>query len=160
MLGIGDHAKDFALLDQDGELVRFADLRGKWLVLWWFPLASSETCSIEGRGFTKLAGDFVELGAEVLGLSFDSTANNAAFAACEGFGFRLLSDVSTKVGQSYGAKRGAGEAFGSQPRRITYLVDPEGVIRRSYHVTSVEDHAQRVLADLRSEMEADEANLH
>jgi peroxiredoxin len=93
-------------------------------------------------------------------LSFDSNANNATFAACEGFGFRLLSDVSTKVGEAYGAKRGAAEAFASQPRRITYLVDPEGAIRRSYRVTSVEDHPRQVLADLRSEMAANRANLH
>jgi peroxiredoxin Q/BCP len=52
MLSIGDQAPEFALSDQDGDLVRLADLRGRWVVLWWFPLASSETCSIEGRGFT------------------------------------------------------------------------------------------------------------
>ena len=159
MLRIGEEASDFVLPDQTGHLVKLADMRGKWVVLWWFPLAGSDTCSIEGRGFAAVERDFAELGVEVIGLSFDSPVNNAAFAACEGIGFRLLSDVSTKVGQAYGAKRGAAEKFSSQPRRITYLVDPDGVIRRSYHVDSVEDHARQVLTDLRSEMAIAEVNV-
>jgi thioredoxin-dependent peroxiredoxin len=84
----------------------------------------------------------------VLGASFDTVEENRAFAETENFGFRLLSDVDRTVGHAYGAARGDDDPLASLPKRVSYLIDPEGVIRRSYTVGDTAGHAAEVLADL------------
>lgn len=84
----------------------------------------------------------------VLGASFDTPEENKAFAEKEGFGFRLLSDTDRAVGTAYQAARGPDEKYPEFAKRISYLIDPDGVIRRSYEVTDPGGHADVVLADL------------
>jgi peroxiredoxin Q/BCP len=84
----------------------------------------------------------------VLGASFDTPAENRAFAEAQDFPFRLLSDVDRSVGARYEVLRPAGHQYGEFPERISYLIDPEGVIRRSYAVSDVAGHAAAVLRDL------------
>jgi len=84
----------------------------------------------------------------VFGASFDTPADNKAFAEAQRFGFHLLSDVDKQVGTAYRAVRGPDEKFPDFPLRISYLIDPEGVIRRAYTVTDTAGHAGEVLDDL------------
>jgi peroxiredoxin Q/BCP len=84
----------------------------------------------------------------VLGASFDTPADNKTFADAQSFGFHLLSDVDRKVGTAYEALRGADEQFPDFPKRVSYLIDPDGVILRNYTVTDTAGHADVVLADL------------
>jgi thioredoxin-dependent peroxiredoxin len=84
----------------------------------------------------------------VLGASFDTVEDNRAFAETEHFGFRLLSDVDRKVGRAYEANRPDADPLASLPLRVSYLIDPAGVIRRSYTVSDTAGHAAEVLADL------------
>jgi peroxiredoxin Q/BCP len=84
----------------------------------------------------------------VLGASFDTPADNKTFADAQRFGFHLLSDVDRTVGTAYGAARGPDEQYPDFPRRISYLIDQEGIIRRAYTVTDTAGHASDVLADL------------
>ena len=84
----------------------------------------------------------------MLGASFDTVEDNRAFAEAEGFGYRLLSDVDREVGKAYDAARPDDDPLASLPLRVSYLIDPEGVIRRAYHVTDTAGHAAEVLADL------------
>ena len=86
----------------------------------------------------------------MLGASFDTVEENRAFAEAESFGFRLLSDVDRTVGRAYEAARSDDDPLASLPKRISYLVDPDGVIRRAYNVTDTAGHAAEVLADLQS----------
>lgn len=86
----------------------------------------------------------------VLGASFDTPAENRAFAEAENFGFRLLCDVERHVGRAYEAARPEGHPAEALPLRISYLIDPEGVIRKSYDVTDVAAHAGEVLEDQRT----------
>jgi peroxiredoxin len=85
----------------------------------------------------------------VLGASFDQPQDNLAFAEAEGFGFRLLSDVDRSVGRAYDAARPDDDPFVSLPLRVSYLIDPDGTVRKSYDVTDTAGHAAQVLADLR-----------
>jgi peroxiredoxin Q/BCP len=85
----------------------------------------------------------------VLGASFDPPAANKAFAEAEGFGYRLLSDGDRTVGASYEVTRGADEQYADFARRVAYLIDPDGVIRKAYEVSDVEGFAATVLEDLR-----------
>ena len=84
----------------------------------------------------------------MLGASFDTQAENKAFADEEQFGFRLLSDADRAVGKAYGAARADDHDAAAFPRRLSFLIDPEGVIRRVYRVADVAAHADEVLADL------------
>ena len=84
----------------------------------------------------------------LLGASFDTPAENLAFAEAQGFEYLLLSDTDHRVGIEYGVVRGAGDQYALFPRRYSYLIDPTGIIRRSYVVADVAAHASSVLADL------------
>ncbi len=84
----------------------------------------------------------------MLGASFDTVEANHAFATAQHFPFRLLSDVDRAVGKRYQAVRPSGHQYADYPERISYLIDPDGVIRRSYAVHDVAGHAAAVIADL------------
>jgi peroxiredoxin Q/BCP len=84
----------------------------------------------------------------VLGASFDPPEANRAFAEKNDFPFRLLSDVDKTVGQAYEVKRAPEEADPLRPKRRTYLIDPDGVIRKAYRVKDVTTHPDEVLRDL------------
>lgn len=84
----------------------------------------------------------------MLGASFDTIEDNKTFADAQSFGFRLLADTDRSVGTAYDVLRPADDPYPDFPRRISYLIDPDGVIRRSYEVADVAAHADDVLADL------------
>jgi peroxiredoxin Q/BCP len=85
-----------------------------------------------------------------VGVSFDRSQDNLAFAQKHGFPFRLLSDQDRTVGERYQTKRAPGEQNPQYAKRRTYLIDPEGMIVKSYRVTDIPAHADQVLADLRA----------
>lgn len=84
----------------------------------------------------------------MLGASFDTSAENKAFADAERFGFQLLSDVDRAVGSSYEVARAPGAEHADFAMRIAYLIDPGGTVRRAYEVTDVGGFAAQVLDDL------------
>jgi peroxiredoxin Q/BCP len=84
----------------------------------------------------------------ILGASFDTVEDNRAFAEAQQFGYRLLSDTSREVGEAYGVKKSADEQWADFPKRITYLIDRDGLVRRIYLVTDVATNADEVLADI------------
>jgi thioredoxin-dependent peroxiredoxin len=94
------------------------------------------------------AEQFREAGCVILGASFDTPEENRAFAADQGFGFRLLSDVDRSVGDAYGVARSVDDQYATFPRRVSFLIDPEGIVQRRYTVADVSSHAEEVLADL------------
>ena len=152
MLSDGTPAPDFELPDHTGRTVRLSDFRGRWVAMWWYPKASSGTCSVQGKGFCSTEPQFAELDAQVIGLSFDPPDENREFAETQGFGFPLLSDVDATVGARYQVTREPDEKFADKPRRISYVIDPDGVIARSYLVENdeAETDARRLLADIRA----------
>ena len=94
------------------------------------------------------ADAFAAADAVVLGASFDTPEENKAFADAEGFGFRLLSDVDRSVGTLYEVARAPDHDFAALPRRMSYLIGPDGVIAQAYAVKDVAAHAAEVLADI------------
>jgi peroxiredoxin Q/BCP len=83
----------------------------------------------------------------VLGASFDTPEENRAFADAQQFGFRLLSDVDRHVGSAYEVVRPPDAQYAEFPLRIAYLIDPQGVVRKSYEVKDTAGFAAEVLAD-------------
>jgi peroxiredoxin Q/BCP len=84
----------------------------------------------------------------VLGASFDTPEENKVFADAQAFGFPLLSDADRTVGRAYEVLRPAGDRYAGFPERLSFLIDPDGVIRRVYRVADVSAHADEVLADV------------
>lgn len=84
----------------------------------------------------------------ILGASFDTPAENRAFAEKQEFPFRLLSDADHTVAAAYGVARDRADKFAAFPRRHSFLIDPHGLIHRSYDVTDVAEHPDEVIADV------------
>ena len=103
---------------------------------------------MEGQALRDSADRFAELGAVILGASFDTVEENRAFAEAQDFPFALLSDADHSVGAAYEVLRSPNERYVDYPRRLSYLIDPDGVIRRAYDVAAVASHATAVLHDL------------
>lgn len=145
----GDPAPAFSLPAQDGRTHALADYAGRWLVLWWYPKAGSEKCSIQGRELAPRMDDFAAEGAAIVGVSFNDGEENKDFAACENISFPLLSDVDRAVGKAYGVDRPADDPFPDSARRVTFVIDPAGVIAGRFQVTDVMTHAEDALTELR-----------
>jgi len=148
MLDPGTRVPDFTLPDQDGQLFTSAALAGHWTLLWWYPKAASPACTIEGQELRDSADDFRESGCHIVGMSFDPPEENKAWAEAQSFGFRLLSDVDHRVGRLFGVEREPDDQYSDFPLRVSYLVDPDGIIRKTYAVSGVEEHAVSVLSTL------------
>lgn len=103
---------------------------------------------MEGQALRDRAEQFEELGVTILGASYDTPAENLAFAQAQQFPFRLLSDTDHTVAAAYEVTRNAGDKFAEFPRRYSYLIDPDGVIARAYDVTDVARHADQVITDV------------
>ena len=94
------------------------------------------------------ADEFAAADVVVLGASFDTPEENKAFADAEAFGFRLLSDADRSVGTAYEVARPPDHDYAALPRRISYLIGPDGVIAQAYPVKDAAAHADEVLADI------------
>jgi thioredoxin-dependent peroxiredoxin len=129
-------------------LVSLESLRGGWALLWWYPKAGTPGCTVEGRELSSRIEDFTKAGCSVIGMSFDTVSENKAWAENQGFGFRLLSDVDHAVGRSYEVEREPDDQYAAFPLRVSYLVDPDGIIRKTFAVSGVADHASSVLETL------------
>ncbi len=103
---------------------------------------------IEAQGLRDRARKIAAAGAEIVGASFDTPEENAAFADSEGLLFPLVSDVDHSVGEQYQVTREPSDPWFSVPRRITYLIDPEGTIAKAYNVKDIHAHLDEVVEDL------------
>ena len=146
MIETGKPAPDFTLPDQDGEPVRLVDLRGRWVVLYFYPKDDTPGCTIEACDFTAGIESFEGLEAVVLGCSPDSPESHRDFIAKHDLEVRLLSDPGHGVIESYGAW---GEiTFYGKTRegvvRSTVLIDPEGRVAHHWPKVRVQGHADEV----------------
>lgn len=88
------------------------------------------------------------MNANVVGMSFDTPEENKFFADAYQFTFPILSDAERKVGEAYGTKRPDDHEWAIAPRRLSFLIDPEGKIFKTYKVQDLAGHADEVLQDL------------
>lgn len=151
MLGIGQTAPDFTLpAFPDGPFTLSAQ-RPAPVVLFFYGKDGTPTCTAEAMGFAALLPDFAALGARVIGISKDSLAAHARFAARSGIGFALGSDQGGHVMEDWDA-HGEKLFFGKRVQgvlRKTYLIDWAGTISAAWAVERVKGHAAEVLAALR-----------
>lgn len=136
---------DWELVDQGGQKVSSKDLAGKTYLLWFYPKAMTSGCTREGCELRDRYEEFRKLGVEILGVSFDSPADNARFAAEQRFPFRLLSDTGRQLAVQVGA---ADSPDAGHPKRMSFLVGTDGRVLKVYAKVDPATHAQEVLKDL------------
>ncbi|OCQ90542.1 peroxiredoxin [Nostoc sp. MBR 210] len=123
---VGDIAPDFTLPAQNGATVSLNDFRGqKAVVLYFYPKDDTPGCTAESCAFRDQYEVFKDAGAEVIGVSGDSSESHQKFAAKYNLPFILLSDKGDQVRKQYGATA----AFGLFPGRVTYVIDQQGVVQ-------------------------------
>lgn len=149
---VGDKAPGFTLPGQDGKPRSLADYQGKWLLLYFYPKDDTPGCTIEACALRDQFRDFSKIGAVVVGVSTDTVASHKKFAAGYDLPFTLLADVTKEVVGAYGVfgeKKFMGRTY-MGTTRTSFLIDPEGIVRRVYEKVKPEAHAAEVIADLRA----------
>jgi peroxiredoxin Q/BCP len=144
----GQAAPDFSLPAHDGTIVSLKDLRGRKALLWFFPEADTPGCTVEGLGFRDHREYFEDGNIVVLGVSFNTPEENAAFAKKHGFNFPLLSDTGRAAALAYGACEDSKARYAE---RVSFLIDESGRIARVYDSVNPRDHAAQILAGLLDE---------
>ena len=147
-LDVGDKAPAFSMIRDGGGTVSLADLKGKTVVLYFYPQDDTPGCTTEAIDFTALKADFAKAGAEVIGVSRDSVAKHEKFAAKHKLGVALGADEDGTVTEAYGVWQEK-SLYGRKYMgimRATFLIDGDGVIRRIWPKVSVKGHAAEVLA--------------
>jgi len=150
-LSAGDRAPDFALPSTDGSRVALADLRGRHVVLYFYPKDMTPGCTIQACDFRDRQDAIAAAGAVVLGVSPDPVDSHAKFTEKHGLAFPLLADTENVVQNAYGVRKNRklyGRTF-LGVERSTFLIDGEGVIRRVWRKVKAEGHADEVLDALR-----------
>jgi thioredoxin-dependent peroxiredoxin len=147
MLQEGDQAPEFRLPDQEGQEVTLSGLRGKAVVLYFYPKAMTPGCTTEANEFREAKAKFDRAGAVILGCSADRVELQAKFAAKYKINFPLLSDPEFNAIEAYGArrmKRFLGKSFLGIVRS-TFLIGPDGRIARIWESVRAKGHAAEVL---------------
>lgn len=141
-------APDFILNDTDGVSRRLADYRGTWLVLYFYPKDDTPGCTTEACSMRDSRDEITDLGAEVVGVSRDEAASHEKFKAKHELNFTLLSDPDHSVMDAYGAW--GKKMFGNEGvLRKTFLIDPDGVVRKVYGRVTPLGHGKQVVADIK-----------
>jgi peroxiredoxin Q/BCP len=147
----GSVAPDFDLPANDGGRVMLSALRGRPVVLYFYPQDNTETCTLEAIDFSAAAKDFEAAGAALIGLSPDSVKSHERFRAKHRLGITLASDPDLKVIKRYGLwteKTMFGRTF-MGVERATFLIGADGKIARIWRKVRIKGHVQEVLAAVR-----------
>jgi peroxiredoxin Q/BCP len=146
MPAVGSAAPDFTLASQDGTQVSLKDLRGKWVVLYFYPKDGTPGCTIEAHNFQRDQPQYAQHNAVVVGVSVDTTDSHKEFCSKEGLNFKLLADTEHKVVKQYESTMNyKGVEIAA---RNTFIIDPQGTIQRAYTGVDPNKHSQEVLTAL------------
>ena len=144
----GDKAPDFELATDNGESLALSRLKGKPVVLYFYPKDDTPGCTAEARDFSRLAPDFRKAGVEIIGVSPDSVQSHAKFRKKYDLGIKLAADADKAVANAYGVwveKSMYGRKY-MGVERSTFLIDKAGRIAKIWRKVKVPGHAEEVLA--------------
>lgn len=134
MLEVGTKAPQFNLLNQDGKEVSLSDFKGKKVILYFYSKDNTAGCTKQACGFSERYPDFLEKGAEIIGVSKDSVESHRKFADKYNLTFTLLSDAEKRVIEAYDVWKEK-NMYGKKTMgvvRTTYLIDEEGIITKAF----------------------------
>ena len=148
----GDKAPQFDLQTDSGKRLKLSDLRGKKVVVYFYPKDDTSGCTLEAIEFTKAKAAFDSAGTTVIGISPDSEESHCAFRDKYGLGVTLAADPDHKAIDAYGVwveKTNYGRKY-MGVQRATFLVGADGRIAREWRNVKVPGHVEEVLAAARS----------
>ena len=144
----GTAAPNFTGQTTSGKTVHLADFHGKKLVLYFYPKDDTPGCTVEACGLRDEYQKIREQGAEVLGVSVDSTASHQKFTEKFHLPFPLLADTDKSVSKAYGVLNDKATAS----RRVTFLIDEHGKILKTFQTVKPADHPQEILDALKGKL--------
>ena len=143
---VGTPAPDFTLNSQEGKPVSLHDFKGKWVVLYFYPKDFTSGCAVEAHNFQRDLAQYQDKNAVIVGVSVDTADSHKQFCAKEGLNFKLLSDADHKVSEEYGSLMTIpGKKLSA---RHTFLISPDGMIKKVYLDVDPSKHSEEVLAAL------------
>jgi peroxiredoxin Q/BCP len=145
MLKPGDTFPAWQLPDQAGATVSSSDFAGKTYLLYFYPKAMTPGCTKEGCTLRDDYSAYQKANVQIVGVSFDTPAENAKFAAKYHFPFKLLSDTTHELAVEVGAAASTSQKWA---HRISYLIGPDGKVLKAYDNVNPATHASQVLADI------------
>jgi peroxiredoxin Q/BCP len=143
---VGTAAPDFTLNSQEGKPVSLHDFKGRWVVLYFYPKDFTSGCTVEAHNFQRDLAQYEKLNAVIVGVSVQDADSHQKFCTKEGLSFKLLADTDDKVSESYDSIMNM--AVMKLSARHTFLIDPNGVVRKVYIDVKPDVHSTEVLADL------------
>lgn len=150
MLEVGDVVPDFCLPNQDEEEICFRDIKGRWIVLYFYPKDNTPGCTTEACDFTAALPDFTGMEAMILGVSPDSPKKHRNFIEKKELKITLLADEEKELCQSFGIwqlKKFMGREYMGVVRS-TFLISPKGKISHTWTKVKVKNHVEEVKAKL------------
>ena len=148
MPGEGDKAIDFELPTDEGQPLKLSKLKGKPVVLFFYPRDDTSGCTAESKDFSALKADFDKAGVEVIGISPDAVASKVKFRKKHNLTVRLAADETKKTLEAYGVwteKSMYGRKY-MGVERSTFLIDKAGKVAKAWRKVKVPGHAAQVLA--------------
>src|SRR5215510_9099917 len=145
LLAAGEGVPEIEAKNQDGAPVRLSQFRGHPLVVYFYPKDRTPGCTTEAHAFREDYERFRALGAEIVGVSNDDVASHKNFCTKDGLPFPLLADTDKTIARAFGVPT----RFGFY-KRMTFVIDGAGVVRRVYQSVSPAGHAREVLADVQA----------
>jgi len=143
---VGSPAPEFTLNSQEGVPVSLRELRGKWVVLYFYPKDLTPGCTIEARNFERDISKYEQRNTIILGVSTQNEISHRKFCTKEGLSFKLLADVDRKVSSAYDSL--ADYVVTAMSARKTFLIDPEGKIARAYTPVNISGHSEEILQEI------------
>lgn len=139
---------EFSLPDQNGKNVKISDFRGKWVVLYFYPKDDTPGCTKEACSFRDDLKKFKDAGAVILGVSLDGAESHQKFIHKFNLNFPLLCDEDARVSRLFGVYKKKSMFSKSYwgIERSTFVIDPDGKVRKIFRRVSVDGHSAEVLA--------------
>ena len=147
----GDNAPDFALIDQNGHMVRLSDFKGRKLLIYFYPKAGTSGCTTQARAVRDARDELESLGVSVIGISPDAPSAQKKFDEKEALGFPLLADEDRHVARSYdvwGEKNMYGKKF-MGILRSSFLIGENGRVRNAWYKVSPKDTIPKALKEIK-----------
>jgi len=150
MLEVGTQAPDFCLPNQDEEEICLRDIKGGWIVLYFYPKDNTPGCTTQACDFTAAEPEFVDMGAMILGVSPDSPKKHRSFIEKKELSITLLADEEKELCNAFGVwqlKKFMGKEYMGVVRS-TFIIDPDGKVAAVWTKVRVKEHASIVKAKL------------
>ncbi len=149
-LKVGDKAPEFEGVNQNNDIIRLSDYKGRKLVLYFYPKDNTPGCNNEAQNLRDYYNEFKEKGFEILGVSPDSVEKHQKFIEKFNLPFNLIADTEKKILELYGAwgeKKMYGKTY-MGVLRTTFLINEEGIITHIFKKVKTKEHSQQIFKEL------------